>query len=1000
MATRFLSENQRRRYGRYGGEPNEEQLARYFHLDGADREITALLRGAHNRIGFAMQLGTVRFLGVFLDDLTQVPRRVVLEIARQLGEDEIVDLTAYGDGRQRWRHVALIRERYGFRDFAEDGTARFRLARWLYTLAWTGDDRPSLLFDRATSWLAANKILLPGATTLERFVARVRSRAERRLWRILAGSLTDQQRVRIQGLFDQDGKALFTLDDLRTAPARRTSTEFIRHLERIDAIRTHGLIPKPPATIPATTIQRLARYARFARPSAIMALAEPRRTATVAALFSTLEAAALDDAVELFEALASDIVSAADNAHRKARLRTLRDLDGAALKLKDVVQLLLTGEEEVPLNRWRDALFTTIPQADIDAAMALVDALACPPDTPRYAELRTRWRQAHRLFSNFVRCIPVGATPGGQPVRDALDYLRGVKAWTSARMTDAPTKVIGTAWKRLVLDGAGQVIDGKAYVFAVLEAFRKALKRRDVFILPGIRFADPRHGLLAGEAWESSRLTVCRSLGRSTAAETELAGLAQKLDRAWRQVAAGVADNAALRIEKRGGRDELVVSPLDKLDRPPSLNALQSAVQSRLPTVDLPDIVLEIAVRTGFAKTFTHVSERQARVEAFTLSLCAVLVAEACNIGFEPVSRSDLPALGRARLSWIQQNFIRENTITAANRRLVAAQNALPIARIWGAGEVASADGIRFVAPSHAIHAGSNPKYFGIGRGITYYNLVSDQFTGLGAMVVPGTLRDSLLILGLLLDQETELEPAEIMTDTAAYADSVFALFWLLGYQFSPRLADVGSARLWRIDRNADYGPLDDLARHRIDTGLIERNWDDLLRLAGSLKLGHLQVGSVMRMLQVKDRPTSLARALAELGRIVKTLHVLGYVHDEEKRRSILTQLNRHEFRHRLVRRVCHGERGEIKRLYRQGQEEQLGALGLVLNGIALWNATYIQAALDQLASEGWTVEPADVARISPLTFRHINFLGRYAFELPQAIAEGALRPLRKPTSE
>jgi hypothetical protein len=84
-----------------------------------------------------------------------------------------------------------------------------------------------------------------------------------------------------------------------------------------------------------------------------MALAEPRRTATAAALFSTLEAAALDDAVELFEALASDIISAADNAHRKARLRTLRDLDAAALKLKDVVQLFLAGEEELPLNRWR-----------------------------------------------------------------------------------------------------------------------------------------------------------------------------------------------------------------------------------------------------------------------------------------------------------------------------------------------------------------------------------------------------------------------------------------------------------------------------------------------------------------------------------------------------------------------------------------------------------------------------------------------------------------------
>jgi TnpA family transposase len=79
-----------------------------------------------------------------------------------------------------------------------------------------------------------------------------------------------------------------------------------------------------------------------------------------------------------------------------------------------------------------------------------------------------------------------------------------------------------------------------------------------------------------------------------------------------------------------------------------------------------------------------------------------------------------------------------------------------------GAGEVASADGMRFVAPATAIHAGPNPKYFGLARGVTWYNLVSNQFSGLNASVVPGTLRDSLVILALLLEQETELEPMEI----------------------------------------------------------------------------------------------------------------------------------------------------------------------------------------------------------------------------------------------
>ena len=131
---------------------------------------------------------------------------------------------------------------------------------------------------------------------------------------------------------------------------------------------------------------------------------------------------------------------------------------------------------------------------------------------------------------------------------------------------------------------------------------------------------------------------------------------------------------------------------------------------------------------------------------------------------------------------------------------LVAAQNGIDLARRWGGGEVASADGLRFVVPVRTIHSGPNPSYFGRERGVTYYNLVSDQFTGLNAITVPGTLRDSLILLSVVLEQETEFEPTEIMTDTGAYTDVIFGIFWLLGYQFSPRIADIGGARFWRVD--------------------------------------------------------------------------------------------------------------------------------------------------------------------------------------------------------
>jgi TnpA family transposase len=150
-----------------------------------------------------------------------------------------------------------------------------------------------------------------------------------------------------------------------------------------------------------------------------------------------------------------------------------------------------------------------------------------------------------------------------------------------------------------------------------------------------------------------------------------------------------------------------------------------------------------------------------------------------------------------------------------------------------------------------------------------------------------------------------------------------------------------------------------------VNLNLIAEQWDNLLRLAGSLKLGVAQASGLMRMLQTNNSPTKLARALADLGRIIKTMHLLN----------------------------C----GELRQRYRQGQEDQLGALGLIVNAVVLWNTIYIDAALKQLRKEGLAVRDEDVARLSPLGHEHINMLGRYTFTLPDVVARGKLRPLRNP---
>src|SRR5437660_9158266 len=225
----------------------------------------------------------------------------------------------------------------------------------------------------------------------------------------------------------------------------------------------------------------------------------------------------------------------------------------------------------------------------------------------------------------------------------------------------------------------------------------------------------------------------------------------------------------------------------------------------------------------------------------------------------------------------------------------------------------------------------------------------------------------------------------------------MFGLFHLLGYQFSPRLADVGESRFWRIDASADYSVLNGLARQTINRNLIEENWADIWLVAGSLKLGTVNVTELLRVLQGNGHPSTLAKAIAELGRIAKSLYLLSYIDDPSYRRRILIQLNKGESRHSLARATYFGQKGEVRQRYREGQEEQLGALGLVVNAMVLWNTLYMNRALEEMRARGMKIEPSDVERLSPLGYDHINLLGRYTFSLSEEIRQGAFHPLREP---
>lgn len=759
--------------------------------------------------------------------------------------------------------------------------------------------------------------------------------------------------------------------------------------------------------VPAGRERALARYGLVAKAHALRRMSAERRDATMLAALWQLELDAADDALVLLDQVVDQLLSQAAREHKDERFKALPELDRAARRLRAAVLVLLD-----PPRGGIDALWAAIgarvSRDELHAASEAIGRLTPPEldsggqDAAFRAELLRRYPSLRRFLPALLEVVPFEATGAGKPILAALNALREIEG-RPGRVTAAsvPLDVVGGQWERLVLAspqlGDGE-LDRRAYSFCVLEALQGALDRRDVFVARSGRYTDPRAKLLSGSAWEAARPEICASLNHRPDPEHALDRLGAELDGAYRQTAGRLDANVALEIQAISGMDRPDLSALERLDEPAALSELRTDVDALLPNrVAFSEILLEVCRWTDFADAFTHLSEGRARVKDLHVSVCAVLLAEACNISLQDVAHPGVPALTYARLAWVSQNYVRAETIAAANDLLLKVHARIPLVAALGDGHIATVDGMRFRVPVRSIHAGPNPRYFDTGRGVTWLNYISDQFAGLHAIVVPGTLRDSLIALDGLL----ELQPAGaggptmIITDQASYSDQVFGLYWLLGYQFSPRPAGLPDQRFWCLDRNADYGPLKSLARNRVNPKLILAHWDDILRVLASLSTGTVRASELLRVLQGGGRPTPLGRAIAELGRAAKTLHLLHYVDSDTYRRCNGVHINRHEGRHSVARIIFHGNRGELRQPYRQGQEDQLAALGFALNVLVLWNTQYMDDAVTHLRATGREINDEHLARLSPLQHEHVLMLGTFPFTLPHELAAGGRRGLR-----
>ncbi len=498
------------------------ELERFFFLDDTDMAMVNKRRGDYNRLGFSLQLGTVRLLGSFLADPLDVPTEAVDFLAEQLGVADPSCLKAYGEREKtRLEHQWEIAREFGYRDFPAVEAELSKPGWW--SACWRF---PRVRGFRIWSGCGRRRGRRPGGTWSGPWIGWLRWLG----WGV--GAL-----------------------GLDAVPHRR-----VVELARWGMSGT------------ATALRRHRRARKLATMLATVVYLEAKATDDTLEMFDVL--------------MTTDLLARAEWESKTEKLRRYPRLSKDAAKCAAAVEAMLASTEwggEITIELLWDAIESVVSRAELRTAVTNLTDVIPPPDANPNGDWRatlvTRFAAVRGFLPLLTEVVAFGAAAESTPVLDAMRALPGLLAAKASKSVPAgfldarlvAVDLVPAGWWRPLVFRPGRpegTVDRAGYVFCVLEQFHRHLKRRDIYAAASTRWADPRAQLLTGAAWDAARGPVLNDLQLPADPAELLANRAGDLDAAWRHVAAGLDGDAGVCIDDEG---RLHVKKDPAITDPPSL---------------------------------------------------------------------------------------------------------------------------------------------------------------------------------------------------------------------------------------------------------------------------------------------------------------------------------------------------------------------------------------------------------------------------------------------
>ena len=380
--------------------------------------------------------------------------------------------------------------------------------------------------------------------------------------------------------------------------------------------------------------------------------------------------------------------------------------------------------------------------------------------------------------------------------------------------------------------------------------------------------------------------------------------LRKRLNSAYDNFLEFAPDNSFAKVDEDGWH--LSTDAGESLDEETEqkVDTLRSWLSKNMRKIRLPELLIEVDNDLRYTKHFMTPSQRQDHKADDIYVILASIMAHGCNLG--PYTMADLVSDASYRqIKRVSDWQMTEESQRSALAELVSAIAGLDTSLTWGEGKTSASDGQRFLFPKRVIQQTYSPKFGDFA--LEFYSFVADNYAPFYSTPIECKNRDSGFVLDGLLYNESELQLEEHYTDTHGYTEINFAAFAMLGRRFCPRIRGVKHQRIYRIDKDHDYGALENLVNGRdrtIKTENIVDQWDRMGHFYASLECGHTAASVALRRLAGYSSTNKFYRANRDLGRVFKTEFILQYLSQPMLRRRIHRGTLKVEELHALARDV------------------------------------------------------------------------------------------------